>query len=70
MKTLLDIAIASALVLTGGPAAAVMALDRIKGRGKIVIAHRESSAPLEAHAIYERWFMRPIPPKSAALNLR
>jgi glutamate/aspartate transport system substrate-binding protein len=23
----------------------------------------------EAHAIYERWFMKPIPPKNTALNL-
>jgi len=45
MKTLLTIAIAAALVLTGGSASAVAALDRIKERGKIVIAHRESSLP-------------------------
>ena len=45
MKTLLTIAIAAALVLTGGSASAVAALDRIKERGKIVIAHRESSVP-------------------------
>ncbi len=45
MKMLLTIAIAAALVLTGGPASAVAALDRIKERGKIVIAHRESSVP-------------------------
>ena len=45
MKTLLNIAIAAALVLTGGSASAVAALDRIKERGKIVIAHRESSVP-------------------------
>ena len=42
---LLTIAIAAALVFTGGPASAVAALDRIKERGKIVIAHRESSLP-------------------------
>ena len=45
MKTLLNIAIAAALVLTGGSASAAAALDRIKERGKIVIAHRESSVP-------------------------
>ena len=45
MKTLLNIAIAAALALTGGSASAVAALDRIKERGKIVIAHRESSVP-------------------------
>ena len=45
MKTLLTLAIAAALVLTGGPASAAAALDRIKERGKIVIAHRESSVP-------------------------
>ena len=26
-------------------------------------------ATREAHALYERWFMRPIPPKNTALNL-
>ena len=26
-------------------------------------------ASREANAIYERWFMRPIPPKNTALNL-
>jgi len=45
MKMLLTIAIAAALVLAGGSASAVAALDRIKERGKIVIAHRESSVP-------------------------
>jgi len=45
MKMLLTIAIAAALVLAGGSASAVAALDRIKERGKTVIAHRESSVP-------------------------
>jgi len=46
MKTLRRIAIAAALVLAGGSAAAATTvLDRIKERGKIVIAHRESSVP-------------------------
>ena len=46
MKTLRGIAIAAALVLAGSSAAAAATvLDRIKERGKIVIAHRESSVP-------------------------
>jgi ABC-type amino acid transport substrate-binding protein len=46
MKTLRRIAIAAALVLAGSSAAAATTvLDRIKERGKIVIAHRESSVP-------------------------
>ena len=46
MKTLRGVAIAAALVLVGSSAAvAATVLDRIKERGKIVIAHRESSVP-------------------------
>jgi len=46
MKTLRGVAIAAALVLAGSSAAAAATvLDRIKERGKIVIAHRESSVP-------------------------
>jgi len=46
MKTLRGIAIAAAMVLAGSSAAvAATVLDRIKERGKIVIAHRESSVP-------------------------
>ena len=26
-------------------------------------------ASREAHALYERWFMKPIPPKNTALNM-
>ena len=45
MKTLLNTALVAALVLTGGSVTAGPVLDRIKERGKIVLAHRESSVP-------------------------
>ena len=45
MKMLCDAALTVALVLAGGSAAAGAVLDRIKERGKIVVAHRESSVP-------------------------
>lgn len=45
MKTLLNAALAAVLVLTGNSATAGAVLDRIKERGKIVLAHRESSVP-------------------------
>lgn len=45
MKILLNTALVAALVLAGGSATAGPVLDRIKERGKIVIAHRESSVP-------------------------
>jgi glutamate/aspartate transport system substrate-binding protein len=45
MKTLLKTALVAALVLAGASATAGPVLDRIKERGKIVIAHRESSVP-------------------------
>ena len=45
MKTLSCALLAAAVMLTGAPAAAGQVLDRIKARGKIVVAHRESSVP-------------------------
>ena len=45
MKTLLNAALVAVLVLTGNSATAGAVLDRIKERGKIVLAHRESSVP-------------------------
>ena len=162
MKTFPLAVLAAAMMFAGAPAAAGPVLERIKARGKIVVAHRESSVPFsyldadrkaigyavelcgrvaeavrkslqlkalpieyllvtpgdriaavaegradlvvgkfltieplaimlpkddaafklvvddemkrliatrEAHAIFERWFMRPIPPKNTALNL-
>ena len=39
---------------------------------RAVYSHAEMKrliATHEAHAIYEHWFMRPIPPKNTALNL-
>jgi ABC-type amino acid transport substrate-binding protein len=45
MKTLFNAALVAALVLAGSSATAGVVLDRIKERGKIVIAHRESSVP-------------------------
>ncbi len=45
MKSLVNAALSAALVLAGSLATAGTVLDRIKERGKIVIAHRESSVP-------------------------
>src|SRR5882757_1043014 len=45
MKFILNTALVAALVLSVSSAIAGPVLDRIKERGKIVIAHRESSVP-------------------------
>ena len=45
MKIFLLSALSAALWLTSAPAHAGPVLDRIKARGKIVLAHRESSVP-------------------------
>ena len=45
MKILLLAAVTAALAITAAPASAGPVLDRIKSRGKIVLAHRESSVP-------------------------
>jgi glutamate/aspartate transport system substrate-binding protein len=45
MKILVLAAVSAALAMASAPASAGAVLDRIKSRGKIVLAHRESSAP-------------------------